>query len=58
LTSFLSYPAARGRHRPVVLVRLPDAVFAGYRRGGHLAPEHAVSRATFEEFLAERFGRA
>lgn len=54
----LSYLAARGRHRPVVPVRLPGAVFAGYRRGGHLAPDHAVGRVTFEEFLAERFGRA
>jgi uncharacterized protein YbjT (DUF2867 family) len=54
----LSYLAARGRDRPVVPVRLPGAVFAGYRRGGLLAPGHAVGRVTFEEFLAERFGSA
>jgi hypothetical protein len=54
----LSYLAARGRHRPVVPVRLPGAVFAGYRRGSHLAPDHAVGRVTFEGFLAERFGTA
>jgi hypothetical protein len=35
-------------------VRLPGAVFRGYRQGGHLAPERAVGRVTFEEFLAER----
>ena len=52
----LSYQAARGRHRPVVPVRLPGAVFAGYRRGDHLAPDHAVGRVTFEEFLAGRSG--
>jgi uncharacterized protein YbjT (DUF2867 family) len=54
----LSYLAARGRDRPVVPVRLPGAVFAGYRRGVQLAPDHAVGRVTFEEFLAERFGGA
>jgi uncharacterized protein YbjT (DUF2867 family) len=51
----LSYLAARGRDRPVVPVRLPGTVFAGYRRGDHLAPDHAVGRVTFEEFLAERW---
>jgi uncharacterized protein YbjT (DUF2867 family) len=54
----LSYLAARGRDRPVVPVRLPGAVFAGYRRGAHLAPDHAVGQVTFEEFLAERLARA
>jgi uncharacterized protein YbjT (DUF2867 family) len=54
----LSYLAARGRDRPVVPVRLPGAVFAGYRRGDHLAPDCAVGRVTFEEFLAEQFGGA
>jgi hypothetical protein len=42
----------------VVPVRLPGAVLAGYRRGDHLAPDYAVGRVTFEEFLAERFGGA
>jgi len=54
----LSYLAARGRDRPVVPIRLPGAVFAEYRRGRQLAPEHAVGRVSFEEFLAERFGSA
>jgi uncharacterized protein YbjT (DUF2867 family) len=52
----LSYLAARRRDRPVVPVRLPGVVFAGYRRGDHLAPDHAVGRVTFEEFLTQRFG--
>jgi uncharacterized protein YbjT (DUF2867 family) len=51
-----SYLEASGRHRRVLPVRLPGAAFAGYRRGGHLAPEHAVGRVTFTEFLAGRFG--
>jgi hypothetical protein len=49
-----AYLRASGRHRLVLPVRLPGAVFDGYRRGGHLAPERAVGRRTFEEFLAER----
>jgi uncharacterized protein YbjT (DUF2867 family) len=49
-----AYLRASGRHRLVLPVRLPSAVFRGYRQGGHLAPERAVGRATFEEFLAER----
>ena len=52
-----SYLRAVGRHRPVQPVRLPGAAFAGYRRGGHLAPDHATGQVTFAEFLAERFGK-
>ncbi len=50
------YLEARGRRRRVLPVRLPGAAFAGYRNGYHLAPDHAVGRATFAQFLAERFG--
>ncbi len=53
-----SYLEARGRHRRVLQVRLPGAAFAGYRRGDHMTPDHAVGRVTFAEFLGERFGRA
>jgi uncharacterized protein YbjT (DUF2867 family) len=49
-----AYLRASGRHRLMLPVRLPGAVFGGYRQGGHLAPERAVGRVTFEEFLAER----
>jgi uncharacterized protein YbjT (DUF2867 family) len=41
---------AAGRRRPALPVRLPGAVFAGYRRGGHLAPDRAMGRRTWEEF--------
>jgi uncharacterized protein YbjT (DUF2867 family) len=53
-----NYLEARRRHRRLLPVRLPGAVLAGYRDGGHLAPDHAVGRVTFAEFLAERFGGA
>ncbi len=49
-----AYLRASGRHRLVLPVRLPGAVFRGYRQGGHLAPERPAGRVTFEEFLAER----
>jgi Sigma-70 region 2 len=53
-----SYLEARGRRRLVLPVRLPGAAFAGYRSGYQLAPDHAVGRVTFAQFLAERFGHA
>jgi uncharacterized protein YbjT (DUF2867 family) len=53
-----TYLEAHGRHRPVRPVRLPGAVASGYRRGAHLAPDHATGRVTFTEFLAERSGKA
>ncbi|MFI5751962.1 SDR family oxidoreductase [Streptomyces sp. NPDC051644] len=48
---------ATGRKRPLMPVRLAGKAYAGYRRGDHLSPERAVGKATFEEFLAERFSR-
>lgn len=46
------YLAATGRRRPTVPVALPGKVFAAYRRGGHLAPERAVGKTAFEQYLA------
>ena len=51
------YLRASGRHRPVLPVRLPGRAFSPFRQGGNLTPDHAVGRITFDEFLAERFGR-
>ncbi|MFE5965742.1 SDR family oxidoreductase [Streptomyces sp. NPDC056463] len=51
-----AYLRASGRRRRVVEVPLPGKVYRGLRHGGHLAPEQAVGRKTFEEFLAGRFG--
>ena len=51
-----AYLRAANRRRVIVPIRVPGKIFAGYRRGGHLTPEHADGRVTFEEFLAERYG--
>lgn len=45
---------ATQRRRPVLPVSLPGRVFAAFRDGGHLAPDRAVGRITFEEHLAAR----
>ncbi|MGW5973196.1 SDR family oxidoreductase [Streptomyces sp. NPDC055186] len=52
-----SYLRATGRRRAVVRVPLRGAAYRAFRAGGHLAPEHAVGKGTFEEFLAARPGR-
>jgi len=49
--------ARTGRLRTVLRVALRPSEPC-YRAGGHLAPEHAEGRITFEEFLAERRGPA
>lgn len=51
-----AYLRASGKRRPVVGVRLFGKVYAGLRRGGNLAPEQAVGKGTFGEFLAGRVG--
>jgi uncharacterized protein YbjT (DUF2867 family) len=51
-----TYLRTAGRPRPVLPVHLPGAVFAGYRQGGHLAPDHAVGRRTWEQFLTDHVG--
>lgn len=50
-----AYLKASGRHRAVVKVPLRGAAYEAFRAGGHLSPERAVGRRTFDEFLAERF---
>ncbi|WP_407565841.1 SDR family oxidoreductase [Streptomyces sp. 184] len=49
-----SYLRAAGRRRPIVPVRLPGKAAAAFRGGANLAPDHAVGRDTWEDFLAER----
>ncbi|MEU2232978.1 SDR family oxidoreductase [Streptomyces vietnamensis] len=51
-----AYLRASGRRRRRVEVPLPGRVYRELRRGGLLAPDRAVGRVTFEEFLARRFG--
>ena len=47
-----AYLRAIGRRRRLLPVRLPGKAFGGYRRGGHLTPNHADGRITFEEYLS------
>ncbi|MFD7326668.1 SDR family oxidoreductase [Streptomyces sp. NPDC059875] len=51
-----AYLRATGKKRRIVEVPLPGKTYRGFRHGGHLAPESALGRVTFEEFLAIRFG--
>jgi uncharacterized protein YbjT (DUF2867 family) len=50
------YLQARGQHRPIVTIRLPGTAARVYAEGANLAPDRAVGRRTWEEFLAERVG--
>ncbi|MEV6205747.1 NAD(P)H-binding protein [Kitasatospora sp. NPDC051914] len=49
-----AYLRASGRRRPLLNVRLAGSAYAGFRAGGHLTPERAVGKGTFEQFLAAR----
>jgi uncharacterized protein YbjT (DUF2867 family) len=51
-----SYLAATRRRRLLVPVRLPGRAARAVRDGANLAPDRAVGRRTWEEFLAERVG--
>ena len=48
------YLRATGRHRPILPVRLPGKAARAFRAGANLAPDRAVGRRTWEEFLAAR----
>lgn len=47
-----SYLRSTGRRRALLPVPVPGAAAAAFRHGGHLAPDHATGRVTFEQFLA------
>src|SRR6202162_5760178 len=49
-----SYLVAIGKHRPILKIRMPGAAAAAIRAGANLAPDRAVGRRTWEEFLATR----
>lgn len=51
-----AYLKASGRRRAVVNVPLWGAAYRGFRSGGHLTPQRAVGKGTFEEYLVGRFG--
>jgi uncharacterized protein YbjT (DUF2867 family) len=48
------YLRARRKHRPIVPLRLPGKAARAFRAGANLAPDRAVGRRTWEEFLADR----
>jgi uncharacterized protein YbjT (DUF2867 family) len=48
------YLRARGKRRPMVPVRIPGKAARAYRDGANLAPDGAVGRRTWEDFLDAR----
>jgi uncharacterized protein YbjT (DUF2867 family) len=48
------YLRATHRRRPILPVRLPGKANRAYRAGANLAPDRAVGRRTWEDFLAGR----
>ena len=50
------YLRATGRRRLIMPIRLPGKAARAVRAGANLAPDRAVGRRTWEEFLAERLG--
>jgi uncharacterized protein YbjT (DUF2867 family) len=51
-----SYLRISHRHRPILPVRIPGGAARAIRAGANLAPDRAVGRRTWEDFLAERIG--
>lgn len=49
-----AYLRARHKHRAIVPVRIPGKAARAVRAGAVLAPERAVGRRTWEDFLADR----
>ena len=49
-----SYLSAVGKHRPLVPVHIPGQAARAIRAGANLAPDRAVGKRTWEEFLAGR----
>lgn len=48
------YLRARGQHRGIVPVRFPGKAARAVRAGANLAPDRAVGRRTWEDFLADQ----
>jgi uncharacterized protein YbjT (DUF2867 family) len=48
------YLRAAGKHRPIIRLPLPGKAAAAIRDGANLAPDRAVGRRTWEDFLAAR----
>ena len=50
------YLRAAGKGRPIIRVPLPGKAAAAIRAGANLAPDRAVGRRTWEDFLTARVG--
>jgi uncharacterized protein YbjT (DUF2867 family) len=50
------YLKAAGKRRPLLQMPTPGKAARAYRAGANLAPDHAVGRRTWEEFLIARLG--
>jgi uncharacterized protein YbjT (DUF2867 family) len=53
-----SYLQAAGTPKRILQLGAGGAAAAAIRAGANLAPDHAVGRRTWQEFLAERVGPA
>jgi uncharacterized protein YbjT (DUF2867 family) len=51
------YLRAKHQHRPILPIWLPGKAARAFRDGANLAPDRAVGRRTWEDFLAARVGR-
>ncbi|MFJ8092661.1 SDR family oxidoreductase [Streptomyces griseofuscus] len=51
-----AYLRATGRRRAITGLPLLGPTYRAFRSGEHLAPERAVGKGTFEEYLGRRFG--
>jgi len=51
-----SYLRVAGKRRGIIRVPVPGKAAAAIRAGANLAPDRAVGRRTWEDFLAERVG--
>ncbi|WP_416483952.1 SDR family oxidoreductase [Streptomyces sp. CL12] len=51
-----AYLHATGRRRAIAGLPLFGPAYRAFRSGGHLTPERAVGKGTFEEYLGRRFG--
>jgi uncharacterized protein YbjT (DUF2867 family) len=50
------YLRASHKHRPIVPIRPPGKAARAVRGGANVAPDRAVGRRTWEDFLAARVG--
>jgi uncharacterized protein YbjT (DUF2867 family) len=48
------YLTAAGKRRPLLPMPMPGKAAKAYRAGANLAPDRAVGRRTWEDFLAAR----